>query len=81
MSPDAKAAMNAWLETAGPAKQPDGFTSAELGNAWGTSKCTTLARMRTLIDAGRLKFAGRRNITRIDGRSDTSPVYQLVKRK
>lgn len=80
MSPDAKAAMNAWLETVGPAKQPDGFTSAELSTAWGTAKCTTLARMRTLIDAGRMKFAGRRNITRIDGRPDTSPVYKLVKK-
>lgn len=80
MSPDAKAAMDAWLESVGPASQPDGFTSAQLQESWGVSHNTTMMRMKTLANAGRLKFVGKRRTTRIDGRLDSVPVYQLVKK-
>jgi len=56
----------------------EGFSTEELAEATGVSVKTTLSRMKALVRAGRLRYAGGRRCVGIDGRSKTTPVYQLV---
>ena len=60
---------------------PEGFTVREFATS--INNCTDTARekLRTLIEAGRVKFAGKQKRTNMVGHSTKIPVYKLVKDK
>ena len=60
---------------------PDGFTTHEFGRAMGWGSQTARIRLRELIEAGKVRFAGDRPTKRMDGRNTTAPVYALSGKK
>ncbi len=58
--------------------QPDGLTAAEIAGILELGIDTTRARMKTLIQQGKLSYAGKRREKNIAGQWMLVPVYQLV---
>lgn len=55
----------------------DGATAWEIADAMGVGIETARRHIKTGIRSGRIKMAGRRKDTRIDGRACLVPVYQV----
>ena len=54
---------------------PEGLSVREIAQRTGRSTSWTKDYIRGEIAAGRMRFAGRRRITAIDGRRSATPVY------
>jgi len=61
------------------AERPDGFTARDLSEALGIGLRSTGEKIRTLVRAGRLEFAGRISQPYVDGRMGLVPVYRIKK--
>lgn len=59
-------------------KQPDGFTITEMSDTVGRSQRWCRGQVRKMIDAGRVRFNGKRTVLRIDGVPSQTPVYVFV---
>jgi hypothetical protein len=59
-------------------KSPDGFSTSEMMAHTGHSDNWCRARIRELINAGKLKFKGKKSVERIDGATAYVPVYTFL---
>lgn len=65
------------LENLRKIQNPNGFSSEEFREALGVSRWVAQQHLKALVKAQKIKFAGRRADTRIDGQSSMTPVYTL----
>lgn len=56
----------------------EGFTSHDLGKALGVGRHRAQEINRSLIDAGKVEFVGKRRVTRADQSPGLMPVYRMV---
>jgi hypothetical protein len=60
-------------------QDPDGcFSTAEIGTVLGVGIDAARARIKLLLNAGRLEFAGRQKRPAMDGIERPVPVYRLT---
>jgi hypothetical protein len=57
---------------------PDGFSVAEMCEAVNHGPKWCCEKLRKLMAAGRVEYAGNRPVKRIDGRAGNVPVYRMV---
>jgi len=59
-------------------RQPQGFTVREMSIYCGRPKSWCRKKIGQLIDAGKVRWNGRKTTTRIDGAPTTAPVYLFI---